>query len=55
MYPNTPYAHVSGGDPKNITDLKHSDLVAFHQKHYNPANARFVTYGTALSLVKQVA
>ncbi|KAI8893026.1 peptidase M16C associated-domain-containing protein [Globomyces pollinis-pini] len=45
LYPGTTYSFVSGGDPPNITDLNHKDLVAFHGKHYHPSNARIVTYG----------
>lgn len=45
MFPGTTYENVSGGDPKFITDLTHQQLLDFHNKHYNPSNARFYTYG----------
>ncbi|KAG0045725.1 Mitochondrial presequence protease [Gryganskiella cystojenkinii] len=45
MFPGTTYAHNSGGDPANITDLTHEELVNFHKTHYHPSNARFYTYG----------
>jgi Zn-dependent M16 (insulinase) family peptidase len=45
MFPGTTYAHNSGGDPANITDLTHAELVNFHKTHYHPSNARFYTYG----------
>ena len=43
--PKTPYAHVSGGDPLAIPDLKYSELTAFHREHYAPSNATIITYG----------
>ncbi|KAF9959028.1 Mitochondrial presequence protease [Mortierella alpina] len=45
MFPGTTYAHNSGGDPSNITDLTHEELVHFHKTHYHPSNAKFYTYG----------
>ncbi|RKP07521.1 peptidase M16C associated-domain-containing protein [Thamnocephalis sphaerospora] len=45
MYPNSPYAHVSGGDPAAITQLTYEALRAFHDKCYHPSNARFFSYG----------
>lgn len=44
-FPGSIYAHVSGGDPPNIVDLTHDQLVSFHRQHYNPSNALFYTYG----------
>lgn len=46
MFPNSTYSVVSGGDPANITDLTHTDLLAFHKRNYHPSNARFFTYGS---------
>ncbi|AEY96403.1 FADR184Wp [Eremothecium gossypii FDAG1] len=40
-----PALHNSGGDPEHITDLSYEDLVAFHQNHYHPSNAKTFTYG----------
>ena len=45
LFEDTTYHHNSGGDPEKIIDLTHSDLVAFHQKHYHPSNATFFTFG----------
>ncbi|KAF9179031.1 Mitochondrial presequence protease [Haplosporangium sp. Z 11] len=45
MFPGTTYANNSGGDPTNITDLTHEELVHFHKTHYHPSNAKFYTYG----------
>ena len=45
LYPSSTYKHNSGGDPENIIDLTHEDLVNFHKKHYHPSNATFFTYG----------
>ncbi|KAL2918155.1 Mitochondrial presequence protease [Polyrhizophydium stewartii] len=54
LYANSPYAHVSGGDPDFITDLTHEQLVAFHAKNYHPSNARFYSYGS-FALDEQMA
>jgi Zn-dependent M16 (insulinase) family peptidase len=45
LYSSSTYKHNSGGDPENIIDLSHKDLVNFHQKHYHPSNATFFTFG----------
>ena len=45
LYSSSTYKHNSGGDPENIIDLSHEDLVNFHQKHYHPSNATFFTFG----------
>ena len=45
LYPSSTYKHNSGGDPENIIDLSHEDLVNFHKKHYHPSNATFFTFG----------
>lgn len=45
MFPGTTYENVSGGDPKNITDLSHEGLLKFQKTFYHPTNARFYTYG----------
>ncbi|KAH9262187.1 hypothetical protein BASA82_000769 [Batrachochytrium salamandrivorans] len=46
LYPGSTYEYVSGGDPENITDLTHEQLLAFHSKNYHPSNARFYSYGS---------
>ncbi len=45
LYPDTTYSNNSGGDPAMIPRLSHSQLIAFHQRHYHPSNAFFYTYG----------
>ena len=45
LYPSSTYKHNSGGNPENIIDLTHENLVNFHQKHYHPSNATFFSYG----------
>lgn len=45
LLPSHTYGHISGGDPSKIPLLTHEDLKAFHKKFYNPANAKFYSYG----------
>ncbi len=45
VLPDTPYAHDSGGDPREIPRLRWEDLKAFHRDHYNPANCKIVLCG----------
>ncbi len=45
LYPTTTYHFNSGGEPVNIPDLSHEDLVAFHKRHYHPSNAIIMTAG----------
>ncbi|GAA5103224.1 insulinase family protein [Wohlfahrtiimonas larvae] len=45
LFPTVTYHHNSGGDPKNIPDLTHEALKAFHAKHYHPSNSVIFTYG----------
>ncbi len=46
LYPTATYRHNSGGDPAHIPDLTHEQLKSFHQRHYHPSNAIFMTFGT---------
>ena len=46
LFPGTPYRFNSGGDPAAIPDLTHAALRAFHARHYHPAQAVFLTYGS---------
>lgn len=41
----TPYQHNSGGDPEEIPQLRHEQLLQFHRDCYRPANAIFITAG----------
>ena len=45
LYPDTTYAHNSGGEPADIPSLTYEDLREFHRRHYHPSNAYFFTYG----------
>ncbi|HBD24030.1 MAG TPA: peptidase M16 [Oceanospirillaceae bacterium] len=45
LFPTTTYHHNSGGDPVDIPDLTHQQLLAFYQRHYHPSNAVFMTSG----------
>ena len=45
LFPGLTYENSSGGDPAQIPDLTHDQLLAFHARHYHPGNARFFTYG----------
>ncbi len=46
LFPDTVYAHNSGGEPLAIPALTHDYLTAFHARHYHPSNAVFMTYGS---------
>jgi Zn-dependent M16 (insulinase) family peptidase len=45
LYPDTTYHFNSGGEPRDIPNLSHDDLVAFHKRHYHPSNAIIMTAG----------
>jgi Zn-dependent M16 (insulinase) family peptidase len=45
LFPDTLYAHDSGGDPLAIPSLSYADFVAFHQTYYHPSNALIFWYG----------
>ena len=45
MYPSTTYQHNSGGDPAQIPNLSHQQLLDFHRRYYHPSNATFMTFG----------
>lgn len=47
LMPNSTYAHESGGDPKNITDLSYQEFCDFHKKHYHASNGMYFFYGNA--------
>lgn len=54
LYPTSTYHYNSGGDPINIPELTHEQLVEFHQYHYHPSNAVFMTYGDISAQEHQV-
>ena len=39
LYPTTTYQYNSGGDPEDILDLTHQQLIEFHKTYYHPANS----------------
>ena len=45
LYPDSPYAMSSGGDPDYIPDLTYEEFRAFHQKYYHPSNCYVFFYG----------
>lgn len=45
LFPDTPYGVESGGDPKNIPDLKYSEFLGFHSRYYHPSNSYIYLYG----------
>lgn len=45
LLPSHTYSVCSGGDPADIPNLTHQDLVNFHKKHYSPFNAKYYSYG----------
>lgn len=45
LFPTTTYHHNSGGEPVDIPNLTHQQLLAFYQRHYHPSNAVFMTSG----------
>lgn len=45
LYPHTPYAHESGGDPVCIPDLTYEAYLDFHRRYYHPSNSYIYLYG----------
>ncbi|TVQ41005.1 MAG: peptidase M16 [Spirochaetaceae bacterium] len=45
LFPDTPYANDSGGDPQHIPDLTYEQFLEFHRRHYHPSNTRVFLYG----------
>ncbi|MBF0780837.1 MULTISPECIES: insulinase family protein [unclassified Granulicatella] len=45
LFPDTIYAHESGGDPVAIPQLTQEEFVHFHQTYYHPSNSYTVLYG----------
>ncbi|MDP3098448.1 MAG: insulinase family protein, partial [Syntrophales bacterium] len=45
LYPGTPYACDSGGDPERIPELTYEEFRKFHRTFYSPTNARFFLSG----------
>ncbi|MGI6142020.1 MAG: insulinase family protein, partial [Caldicoprobacterales bacterium] len=45
LYPDTPYANESGGDPDYIPVLTQDAFIEFHKKYYHPSNSYIYLYG----------
>jgi Zn-dependent M16 (insulinase) family peptidase len=45
LFPDTPYAFDSGGEPSAILDLDYEDFRNFHAEYYHPSNCRIFLYG----------
>lgn len=45
LYPHTPYAVESGGDPACIPDLTYEAYLDFHRRYYHPSNSYIYLYG----------
>ncbi|XP_033327237.2 presequence protease, mitochondrial isoform X2 [Megalopta genalis] len=45
ILPSHTYSVISGGDPLVIPNLRHIDLINFHETYYHPSNSRFYSYG----------
>ncbi len=46
LFPDTPYAFESGGEPAVIPTLTYEDYCAFHAKFYHPSNAKIFLDGS---------
>lgn len=53
LYPTNTYHYNSGGEPEDIPNLTHKQLVDFHKDHYHPSNSVFMTYGDIPALQHQ--
>lgn len=45
LYPDTAYAHESGGGPRAIPALTYEQFLDTHARHYNPSNSYITLYG----------
>ena len=45
LFPDTPYAVISGGHPRVIPTLTYEEFLRTHARHYNLANSYIVLYG----------
>lgn len=45
LTPDLPYAHNSGGNPKEIPSLTYEELIEFHNNFYHPSRCLFFFYG----------
>lgn len=45
LFPDTPYAFESGGDPEAIVSLDYQQFKAFYGQYYHPGNCKLFMYG----------
>jgi presequence protease len=45
LFSDLPYAHNTGGDPKDIPSLTYEELLDFHRNFYHPSRCLFFFYG----------
>ncbi|MDF2877601.1 MAG: peptidase [Clostridia bacterium] len=45
LFPDTSYAHESGGAPSAIPDLSYEEFLNFHKNFYHPSNSYLCLYG----------
>lgn len=45
LFPDTPYAKESGGDPAEIPELTREAYLEFHRRYYHPTNSYIFLYG----------
>ncbi len=45
LFPDTPYAFDSGGDPEHIIQLNYQQFLAFYSMFYHPSNCKLFMYG----------
>lgn len=55
LFPEGHQQYNSGGQPDSIKNITHADILAFHKKHYRPANAIFTSYGHLPPQLEQVS
>ena len=45
LFPDTPYAFDSGGEPEQIIQLNYQQFLAFYSMFYHPSNCKLFIYG----------
>ena len=45
LFPDTPYAFDSGGDPEHIIQLNYQQFLSFYSMFYHPSNCKLFIYG----------
>ncbi len=45
LFPDTPYAFDSGGNPEQIVQLDYQQFLSFYSRFYHPSNSRLFLYG----------